>query len=197
MNSGPQYDTAEARRCFARFLAGQTDERVFVRPTGHPSSPTSLCYCDGSLWRAAAFYFRAGVLHVVLKQPSDRLKSWWLRRLGARVGQNVHFSYGVWIDPMFPQLLTLEDDVFLGIEARIALHEFRIDEFRAGRVAIRRGALIGGWGVIGCGVEIGERATVGAGAVVRRDVPASATAIGNPARIVRTVGREPEETDGR
>ena len=35
------------------------------------------------------------------------------------------------------------------------------------------------------GITIGDGAVVGAGSVVTRDVPAGATAAGNPARIVR------------
>jgi acetyltransferase-like isoleucine patch superfamily enzyme len=38
------------------------------------------------------------------------------------------------------------------------------------------------------GVTIGDRAVVGASAVVRADVPAGATAVGVPARIVGTAG---------
>jgi len=53
------------------------------------------------------------------------------------------------------------------------------------RTVVRRGASIGTGAVILGGVEIGERATVGAGAVVTRDVPPDATVAGNPARILK------------
>jgi UDP-2-acetamido-3-amino-2,3-dideoxy-glucuronate N-acetyltransferase len=47
---------------------------------------------------------------------------------------------------------------------------------------VRRGASIGSGAVIMCGVTIGERALVGAGAVVTHDVPADAVVAGVPAR---------------
>jgi acetyltransferase-like isoleucine patch superfamily enzyme len=52
---------------------------------------------------------------------------------------------------------------------------------------IRRGARIGGGAVLCPGIEIGEEAFVGAGAVVVRDVPARAVVVGNPARVLRAV----------
>jgi UDP-2-acetamido-3-amino-2,3-dideoxy-glucuronate N-acetyltransferase len=50
------------------------------------------------------------------------------------------------------------------------------------RVVVRRGASIGSGAVILGGVEIGERAVVGAGAVVTRNVDPGAIVIGSPAR---------------
>ncbi len=48
---------------------------------------------------------------------------------------------------------------------------------------VRTGASIGSGAIIMCGVTIGERALVGAGAVVTHDVPADAVVAGVPARV--------------
>ena len=55
---------------------------------------------------------------------------------------------------------------------------------------IRRGARVGGGAVLCPGVEIGEEAFVGAGAVVTIDVPPRAVVVGNPARVLREVPEE-------
>jgi maltose O-acetyltransferase len=50
-------------------------------------------------------------------------------------------------------------------------------------VDIGRNVWIGGGAIILPGVRIGDDAVIGAGSVVTRDVPAGATAVGNPARV--------------
>lgn len=50
-------------------------------------------------------------------------------------------------------------------------------------VRIGRNVWIGGGAIILPGVTIGDDALIGAGSVVTRDVPAGATAVGNPARV--------------
>ena len=52
---------------------------------------------------------------------------------------------------------------------------------------IRRGARVGGGAILLPGIEIGEEAFVGAGAVVTKDVPPRTIVYGNPARPVRDV----------
>ena len=52
---------------------------------------------------------------------------------------------------------------------------------------IRRGARVGGGAILCPGVEVGEEAFVGAGAVVTKDVPAYSVVVGNPARVLREV----------
>jgi len=55
---------------------------------------------------------------------------------------------------------------------------------------IRRGARIGGGAILLPGIEIGEEAFVGAGAVVTKDVEARMLVVGNPARVLRPVSED-------
>jgi acetyltransferase-like isoleucine patch superfamily enzyme len=55
---------------------------------------------------------------------------------------------------------------------------------------IRRGARIGGGAVLLPGIDVGEEAFVGAGAVVLRDVPPRTVVVGNPARQIKDVPDE-------
>ena len=66
---------------------------------------------------------------------------------------------------------------------------------------VRRRASIGSGAVILCGVTIGERALVGAGSVVTKDVPDFAIVSGVPARVVGDVRKSktslPEGSDAQ
>jgi UDP-2-acetamido-3-amino-2,3-dideoxy-glucuronate N-acetyltransferase len=82
--------------------------------------------------------------------------------------------------------LTAEDDVFIGPNATFTNDPFpRSKQYpeRFDRTVLRRGASIGANATILPGLEIGEHAMVGAGAVVTRSVPPNAIVVGNPARI--------------
>jgi UDP-2-acetamido-3-amino-2,3-dideoxy-glucuronate N-acetyltransferase len=97
---------------------------------------------------------------------------------GVRVQNNVSIYDGV----------TLEDAVFCGpsmvftnvINPRSEVS--RKDEYKP--TLVRRGATLGANSTIVCGATLGEYCFVGAGAVVRGDVPAYALVLGVPARRV-------------
>ena len=90
--------------------------------------------------------------------------------------------------------VTIEDDVFVGhgvmftndpypratVEGRLQTDA----DWTVVPTRVCRGASIGSGAAILCGVTIGERALVGAGAVVTHDVPADATVAGVPARTL-------------
>ena len=86
---------------------------------------------------------------------------------------------------------TLEDNVFIAPcvvttnDNYMGRTEKRHDALKG--PTIRRGARVGGGAILCPGVEIGEEAFVGAGAVVTKDVPARALVVGNPARVLRDV----------
>ncbi|WP_345790390.1 DapH/DapD/GlmU-related protein [Aromatoleum aromaticum] len=52
---------------------------------------------------------------------------------------------------------------------------------------------VGGGAIICPGVNIGDRAVIGAGSVVTRDIPSDVVAAGNPARIIRALPAEAGE----
>jgi maltose O-acetyltransferase len=54
-------------------------------------------------------------------------------------------------------------------------------------IAIGSDVWVGGGAIICPGVKIGDRAVIGAGSVVTRDVPAGAFAAGNPCRVIREI----------
>src|SRR3954464_4613074 len=89
---------------------------------------------------------------------------------------------------------TLEDDVFIAPCVVTTNDNFmgRTEKRHALRKGptIRRGARVGGGAVLLPGIEVGEEAFVGAGAVVLGDVPPRALVVGNPARQIREVPEE-------
>ena len=89
--------------------------------------------------------------------------------------------------------VTIEDEVFVG-HGLIFIND-RFPRATAGGglkneadwevipTVIKKGASIGSGAVIMCGITIGERALIGAGAVVTRSVPPDAVVAGVPARV--------------
>lgn len=113
---------------------------------------------------------------------------------GARVGRRCKISSHTFVC----EGVKIEDEVFVGHGVcfindkypRATNPEGRLQtgaDWTVQPTIVRRGASVGSGAVVLGGIEIGERAIVGAGAVVTKDVPAFSIVAGNPARLLRVV----------
>ncbi|WP_251342937.1 acyltransferase [Haloplanus halophilus] len=161
--------------------AGRRHDRLDRTPTAGPHN---------SLWR---WTDAKGPLRVVVNYlavwlirvaPSLRLKNWVLRRLGATVDSGVAVGLEATPDVFWPELITLRADAIVGYDATLLCHEFLQDEYRTGEVVIGERALIGAGAVILPGVEVGADAKVAANSLVTEDVPPGTTVAGVPATPV-------------
>ena len=111
---------------------------------------------------------------------------------GADIGRNCKISSHTFIC----EGVTIEDEVFVGHSVTFINDRFpratndegvpkNDNEWTCETTVVKRGASIGSGATIMCGITIGERAVIGAGSVVLKDVPAGAVVAGNPARILR------------
>lgn len=92
----------------------------------------------------------------------------------------------------------IEDDVFIGHGVMFINDRYPRATSEAGglqteadwkvvQTVIKKGASIGSNATILCGVTVGEKAIVGAGSVVTKDVPDGAIVAGNPAKVIRKI----------
>lgn len=117
----------------------------------------------------------------------------------ARIGRSCKISSHTFICSG----VEIEDDVFVGhgvvfINDRMprATTDGRMkgtEDWVLERTVVKRGASVGSGTTVLCGVTIGERAVVGAGSVVTRDVPERVVVAGNPARLFRQLEEEPAD----
>ena len=107
----------------------------------------------------------------------------WIGR-DCKIGKGVRLNHGCFI----PHGTIIEDFVFLGPGVVLTDDKRPIagnKKYKAEPPVIREWASIGAGAVILPGVTIGSGAMIGAGAVVTRDVAATVTAVGMPARALQ------------
>ena len=90
--------------------------------------------------------------------------------------------------------ISIGDDVQFGPNVQLLTPTHPVDpdlrraKWEAGQpITIGDNVWLGGGAIVLAGVTIGDNTVVGAGAVVTRDLPANVVAVGNPARVVRTL----------
>lgn len=109
---------------------------------------------------------------------------------GAQIGQGVFIDHGMGV--VIGETAIIEDDVVL-------FHGVTLGgtgkERGKRHPTVKTGAFLSAHAQILGPVTIGERAKIGANAVVLKDIPAEATAVGIPAKIVRIKGKKVTHDD--
>ena len=113
-------------------------------------------------------------------------------------GENIHIGARTFVNYNLTALdvaaITIGEDCQLGPNVQLLTPTHPIEPRpRRNKLEAAQPITIGdnvwlGGGVIVCpGVTIGENSVIGAGAVVTRDIPANVVAVGNPARVIRSI----------
>ena len=133
------------------------------------------------------------------KSPHPGLAVVLQRARGVNIGKHVFLGPRVNIDDLYPQLITIEDFVSIGMNTMIFAHsnptcslELKQTYYprKVAPTTIKKGAWITPGCIILAGVTIGENSVVGAGSVVTKDVEPYTIVAGNPAKLVKRLSSD-------
>jgi maltose O-acetyltransferase len=159
----------------------------------------------------SGYVYLIQLLHVLLNLMPGFVRNFVFKLLLKKAGRRIYFDYGVYIK--FPWLVEIGNDVsinrgvefysdFFGgnkiiigsdviiapnVRFHAADHELSGTDYTHSGKTIHVGdnVWIGAAAIILPGVSIGDRAVIGAGSVVSRDIPADTVAAGVPARVIK------------
>lgn len=125
------------------------------------------------------------------KRDKNEYMNNYYRKAGMRIGKNTHiFSH---LKSSEPYLIEIGDGVTISTDVKMLTHDASIGTLCGrenvsdicGRIKIGDYTFIGAGVIIMCGVTIGNRCVVGAGAVVTKSIPSGEIWGGNPARKIK------------
>lgn len=108
------------------------------------------------------------------------------------IGNDVYFNYDCVI--LDTAIVAIGDNCMFGPAVQIytPLHPMNANERNTGieyaeAITIGKNVWVGGNATILPGVTIGDNAVIGAGSVVTKNIPENSLAVGNPAKVIRTI----------
>lgn len=121
--------------------------------------------------------------------PTSSLRAAFHRARGAKIHPTAEIGYFVILDNLYPELITIEEGATVAARSTILAHDEAEAYAQGGGqvlkpIRIGKDAFVGVHSVVLPGASIGDRAIVGAGSVVTKEVPPGARVAGVPARDI-------------
>lgn len=117
--------------------------------------------------------------------PPCEIKNSLFRLMGCRIGKNVSIANGGILDPIFPELIKIEDNVLIGWGTKLFTHEFTPNSVRIGTVLVKKGSMVGEFSVVRPGVIIGKNSMIAAMSFVNEDVEDDMWEGGVPIHVIK------------
>lgn len=126
-----------------------------------------------------------GISRLIMKL---KIRKW--MKDGLTIGENVSIENGCSIDPSFPWLITIGNNVTIAPNVCILSHDasmkYSNGKTKLGSVNIGNNVFIGTKSIIFPGVTIGDNVIIGAGSVVTRSISGNSVVCGAPAMLIST-----------
>ena len=125
--------------------------------------------------------------------PYNGIRLFCHRKRGVKIGKRVLIGFHCVLDEIFPDFITIEDDVSLAGKVYILTHSNPYEFFKetlpsyVAPVIIKKNAWITINVTILPGITIGEGSIITAGSVVTKNVPSNVIAGGNPAKVIKKI----------
>jgi len=142
-------------------------------------------------------YLRSWLHHSLAFHSTHSGFAIYMQRLrGVKIGEHCHFNPYALIDLIYPELITIGDNVTLGSYSMLFAHNnptanlfLKQGDFprKVSKVVIKSGAVINPGAIVIAGVTIGENSIISPRSVVTQDIPDYCIAVGNPARVIKKI----------
>jgi acetyltransferase-like isoleucine patch superfamily enzyme len=160
---------AEARKAFRAFVkSDRLKMMIDINGLSH-EDVENIVY--GGTFDKLRMFVRYVASSSLYPLPFSRFKCFVYRLLGIKIGKNVYISPGVFIDMIAPRLVSIGDNVMIGMGVKIAAHERTMQTLSLGRVHIGNGVTIGGLSIIRHATRIGDDAQIDIMCNISRNVP--------------------------
>ena len=128
-------------------------------------------------------------LLAALISPHSRIRVFFHRLRGVKIGNDVEIGYMVMIDNLYPEKVTIRSGATISYGSTVLAHDASFRYARDGTEVVKETVIgkrvfIGVNSTILPGVHVGDSAIIGAGSVVNRNVKKNTVVAGVPAKII-------------